>query len=107
MEAEAPHIAGAVQHAYDDGLGSGDAEIDIVVAVHNEAEAGAEVVARGAAVAQPGCALQVAVDAGNIALGGCRVPDRFQASIDGVEVTSRARREDQLLRWNRAPPPER
>ena len=62
MEAQAPHVAGAVQHAYNDGFARGYAEVDIVVAVHDNAEAGADAVARAAAMTKPGNLLQVATE---------------------------------------------
>ena len=70
MKAEAPYVAGAVQHACDDGLGWGYAEKDIVVAVHDETEAAAQVMARGTAVTQLGCTFQMTAEVREISLGG-------------------------------------
>jgi hypothetical protein len=64
-----------VQHACDDGLGSGYAEVDIVVAVYDNAEAGADVISRAAAVTKPGNLLQVTAEARKAARGGCDTAD--------------------------------
>jgi hypothetical protein len=46
VKAQAPHVPGTVHLADDDGLGWSYADIYIVSAVHSEAEAGADLVAR-------------------------------------------------------------
>jgi hypothetical protein len=71
VEAQPPHVAGAVHHPYNDGLGRRYAEIDVVVAVHGEAKAGRDLVARNAAVAQAGYSLQMTAEVRKVVLGGC------------------------------------
>jgi hypothetical protein len=94
VEAHAPHIAGAVHHAYNDGLGWGYAEVDIVPTVHQDAEAGAEGIARVAGMAESGKFLQMIMKLANepgcvprVVLGNTRA--------NGSDVTLRGGRDDQ------------
>jgi len=104
VEAQASHVAGAVQDAGNSGLGGGYAEVDVIPAVYGKAEAGIDFVSRDSAVAQPGYAFQVAAEVRKVTFGGRDTADRLQACIDRSKVTSRSTREDQRLRRNRASP---
>jgi hypothetical protein len=103
MEAEAPDIAAAVHHAHNDGLRWGYAEVDAVLAVHGNAEAGAESIARVAGMAESGNFLQTIMKLAN---GSSSVPRVVQDNVcaNGSDVTLRGRRDDQLLGADRSSP---
>lgn len=90
MKAQASYIASTVQHADDDGLGWGHAEIDIVSTVHNQARAKSQLVSWNTAVAHQGQAFQVFVEFRDETYRGRGTADRSQAGIDGVEIISRS-----------------
>ena len=94
MEAETPHVAGAVQHAYDDGLGLGYAEVDVAVAVHGEPKAGVDVVAGNTRMAELGNFFQVGIELKNEPISGARIVPS-NASANGPRVPLGRRGDDQ------------
>jgi hypothetical protein len=86
IELQPRHIARAVHDANDDGLGIGDAKVDIVTPVDSKTESGPDIVTRHTTVAYTCNALQMPVEHGNEPTRCSEIGDAGKMVIDLIEI---------------------